>query len=348
MGQFSVEKPQLPGSVLSGNQHPVIILGSGASAAHGIPGMLPLATHLLGLSSPDGWLTEELDQWSAFCKTLQAGTDLETALGSVRLSERQQAHVVAGTRDFLLPPDEAAFTRLLSDRRFLPLTRLYKHLFTSVHRVIDVITPNYDRLAEYAADAGEFSVHTGFSQGYLQVRSKERPAGRNTDTPRTVRIWKVHGSLDWFRNLEGSIIGARAMRETPVNHTPLMITPGIDKYRLAHMEPFRTIFGCSDSALENARSYLCVGYGFNDEHLQTKLVERCENFSIPLLIISRTLTPTTRAFLDAGRCRKYLAIEKSHAGSRAYTNEVPAGFELEAASIWQLNEFLNLTIGDPV
>jgi hypothetical protein len=326
---------------------PVIILGSGASAAHGVPGMWPLGNHLKSLPRPVAWSTEEGTEWDAFTVHLTNGKDLETALGAVRLTDSQTGHVAEATRAFLLPTDALVLTQLLADRRCLPLTRLYKHLFTSTHRSIDVITPNYDRIAEYAADAGEFSHFTGFSYGYLQTRAKDTSTRLHygKDLARTVCVWKVHGSLDWFRDKDNQIVGVRTCHDCPTGYAPLMITPGIDTYRLAHTEPFRTIFGCSDAALEKARSYLCVGYGFNDEHLQTKLVERCDINAVPIVVVTKELTATAKAFLSGGRCRKYLALEEGPTGARAYTNAYPAGIDLPTGAIWRLNEFLDLTLG---
>jgi len=328
---------------------PVTILGSGASAAHSIPGMEPLAAHLQGLVVPTEWCAGEIDEWDRFLGELASGSDLEAALQAVRLTARQTAHVVEGTRALLLPADERVFHDVLNDRRALPLTRLFRNLFTSVHRAIDVVTPNYDRIAEYAADAGEFGHYTGFSSGYLQSRPKSGasrgpfPAG---GASRVVRVWKVHGSLDWFHNSSGQIAGVRVGRETPPGFSPLMITPGIDKYRLTHTEPFRTIFSCSDAALESARSYFCVGYGFNDPHVQAKLVERCDSDSVPILVITKTLSDTAREFLTSGRCRRYLALEDDGAGgTRAYTHETLGGVILSGQAIWALSDFLDCTLG---
>lgn len=325
---------------------PVIILGSGASAAHAIPGMWPLADHLLGLpgvSNPD---TDEEAEWASFSKKLSDGVDLESALGAVRLSQKQTAYIAVGTRAFLLPFDETVFAKIVADRHCLPLARLYKYLFTSTQRIVDVVTPNYDRIAEYAADAAGFAHYSGFTSGYLQVRTQghaPRPSNA-ADAPRTVCIWKVHGSLDWFEG-NNQIIGVRGMRETPDGFTPLMITPGIDKYRLAHFEPFRTIFTCSDAALERARSYFCVGYGFNDQHLQTKMVERCNADSVPIVVITKTLSGPAKQFLGGGRCRKYLALEECAGGTRAFTNTYPNGIELAGSPIWALPTFLDFTLG---
>lgn len=325
---------------------PVIILGSGASAAHAIPGMWPLAEHLNALPGVRDADAAEVKGWADFRSRLAAGDDLETALGAVRLSARQTAYVAVETRSFLLPSDEVVFKQVLSDRRYLPLARLYRYLFTSTQRTIDVITPNYDRIAEYAADAAGYAHFSGFTTGYLQVRlpgHAPRPS-QGPDGQRTVCVWKVHGSLDWFEG-GGQIVGVRALRDAPEGYTPLMITPGIDKYRLAHREPFRTIFTCSDAALERARAYLCVGYGFNDQHLQEKMVERCEANSIPIIVLTKTLSEPAKQFLGGGRCRKYLALEECAGGSRAYSNAYPAGIELPGPPVWTLPSFLDFTLG---
>lgn len=325
---------------------PVIILGSGASAAHGVPGMWPLAQHLMKAAIPVDWTDGEGAEWDGFVAQLARDVDLESALQAIRPTERQTHFIAATTRAFLLPSDVAVLHALLADRWALPLSRLYRHLFDSTHPNVHVITPNYDRLAEYAADAADLSCFTGFGYGHLQSRAKH-PNTRvtvNRREARTVSVWKVHGSLDWFQDVANQIVGVPSVVDVPTGYSPLMITPGIDKYRLTHGEPFRTILACSDNALENARAYFCVGYGFNDEHLQTKLVERCEKESTPLVIITKKLTPTAKAFLRGGRCRRYLAIEDGPAGGRGYMNDEPDGFDLDKP-IWKLNDFLNHVIG---
>ncbi len=327
---------------------PVIILGSGASAAHGVPGMGALAMHLMAALPPTGWTADENREWGAFLSHLGGGADLESALQAVRPTERQTHFVANATRDLLVPSDLAVLSALLADRHHLPLSRLYRHLFDSTHTTLHVITPNYDRLAEYAADAADISSFNGFNYGYLQSRasdSKTRITVRGREA-RTVAVWKVHGSLDWFQNAARQIIGVRSALTVPADYAPLMITPGIDKYRLTHGEPFRTILACSDNALENARAYLCIGYGFNDEHVQTKLIERCHRDSTPLVVITKELTMTARAFLASGQCRGYLAIEEGPAGARAYMHDSPGGFDLDKP-LWRLDQFLDHMLGLP-
>ncbi|WP_137113360.1 hypothetical protein [Mesorhizobium sp. GR13] len=178
---------------------------------------------------------------------LNAGTDLEAALQAVRPTERQTHFIASATREFLLPSDLAVLSALLADRHHLPLSRLYRHLFDSTHTTLHVVTPNYDRLAEYAADAADVSSFTGFNYGYLQSRARDprtRITIRGRET-RTVAIWKVYGSLDWFQDAAKQIVGIRSAFAVPPDYAPLMITPGIDKYRLTHGEPFRRSSGAA-------------------------------------------------------------------------------------------------------
>lgn len=325
---------------------PVIILGSGASAAHQVPGMGALAAHLTALALPAGWDAAERAEWASLIAKLHGGQDLESALQAIRPSPRQTLFVAAETRRFLLPYDEAVLRAVFSDRRALPLSRLYNYLFDSTHKNIFVVTPNYDRIAEYAADAADVSTFTGFSHGYLQHRARSpRTRVHVAGQPaRTVCVWKVHGSLDWFQTPNYQAIGLRSGVEPLADFEPLMVTPGLDKYRLTHVEPFRTIFSCADAALEEARAFFCVGYGFNDQHVQEKLIERCDRESVPMVLITKQLTQTAREFLASGRCRRFLAIEEGLAGAKAYTPADPAGFDIDQP-IWAFGSFLDFTLG---
>jgi len=126
--------------------------------------------------------------------------------------------------------------------------------------------------------------------------------------------------------------------------SPVIVTPGIEKYRLTHDEPFRSIKSEADKALQNADAYLCIGYGFNDTHLQTTLVERCRGKDVPLVLLTKSISATAKAFLNSGNCTKYLAIEEYASGCRIYSKNFPGGEDLVGDSIWQLGEFLKLVI----
>ena len=322
---------------------PVIVLGSGASAAHGVPSMPQLRTHLMTSPLPGGLGERDATVWREFLHHVET-LDLEAALTAVQLTDALMHHVVHTTWDLLAPADQRIFDQIVRDRQFLPLTPLFQHLLKSTHAEIDVVTPNYDRLAEYAADAGGLCHFTGFGHGHLRLRYQDHPLKfyQNRKPARTVNVWKVHGSLDWFRDSDGITVGLPIMPTRPDGMTPVIVTPGIEKYRMTHDEPFRTILAGADGALQSARSYLCIGYGFNDTHIQPKLVERCQTGPVPLVLITKQISPMAKEFLLNGRCRRFLALEECDAGCRLFSAEHPNGIEIADRPVWRLDQFLTM------
>ncbi|MFT3991842.1 MAG: SIR2 family protein [Luteolibacter sp.] len=322
---------------------PVIILGSGASIAAGIPGMGELREHLLVLPDPTGYSAPELEPWQAFKNALE-GTDLESALQQVNLPEHLDDLVVEATWRFLQPYDVKAFDELLSRTNPYPLTRLFQHLLRSTNREIDVVTPNYDRLAEYAAEMGELYHETGFSYGHFRRRLGD--ARQTVDLSGTacdrVNVWKVHGSFDWFRDEQGVIRALPISHPKPDGWKPAIVTPGLQKYRRTHDEPFVSIKASSDRAFSNASGFFCSGFGFNDGHIQTKLTERCRSKQVPLVLITRGLTSTSKAFFAGDHCKQYLAVEFAPEGCRVFCPEFPDGETVTEGAFWQLEDFLSL------
>ena len=322
---------------------PVIVLGSGASAAYGIPGMPALRDLFLSSHPPVTTTPADMVTWNDLIAVLKT-QDLEAALGAVTLSAPLTRFVVDTTRDYLVPHDIRVLDELLVNRSTLTLTRLYQHLFKSTHTEISVVTPNYDCLAEFAADAGDISHFTGFNCGHLRSRSAESLPRNSLGSARhrMVSIWKVHGSLDWFRDRDGVIVALPVGYRPGGDLEPAIVTPGIQKYRTTHDEPFRTIMQGADAAMRAAPAFLCIGYGFNDEHLQPMLVERCRKDEVPLVLIAKQLTAAAQDFLRGGKCRSYLALEESVGGYKMYCPEYPGGVDVSGSACWSLDQFLTL------
>lgn len=321
---------------------PVIVLGSGASLAYGVGGMSDLQSHLVKTIVPD---TGESDIWEKFKDALAATHDLEKSLHQVQLPESLERKVVAATRQLVIAGDRALLSRLATGKLSLPHSRLFRHLLTTTHRRITVVTTNYDRVAEYATDAAETSHSSGFAGCYLRSFDSARLTTTPPADARQVDVLKVHGSLDWFIDENERCVALPDDLLTPAGYMPLMVTPGTGKYLATHMEPFRSIITASDKAFAEARSILCVGYGFRDMHIQPKLTKRAITDRVPVVVLARTLTPEARKFLTHCKHSSVLGLEQSGAGSTAYTNDAPGGIFIDRP-IWQFEEFLRETIGD--
>lgn len=312
---------------------PVIVLGSGASVSYGLPTMWTLSEYLKDHIKIDG-----SEQWDKFVDLLNSGTDLETALQNVSLDDEITKEIIIKTWELINPKDVDVFFSSLSNIDYFPLSQLINKFFTSTLKELNIITTNYDRLAEYACEKSKLYHYTGFSTGFY--RTKDLKDVIKVD--RKVNIWKVHGSLDWFRNDDNLLIGLSNIQTIPNGLLPEIVTPGIEKYKKTHNEPYRTIIQEADNALENNNSYLCIGYGFNDEHIQEKLVNKCIQNNSKLLIITRTLTEATKTFITEQGCKNYLAFERSgETNTKVYSSEFGEVI-IPNEDYWSLDGFLKL------
>jgi SIR2-like domain len=320
---------------------PLIVLGSGSSAAHGISGMRALAEHLIATVSIEGLDLVDLKAWAKFKELLTSGRDLEAALHSVNLSEDLNCKIIHATWKLISREDRRVFNELIRGNLRLPLGTLLKHMFKTSLTAIEIITTNYDRIAEYACEQERTHHYSGFTQGFLRHISTPRELKAN----RQVNIWKVHGSLDWFSSPQHNVLGLANIEHIPEDHEPQIVTPGVQKYLQTHREPFRSIISSADAALASARSYLCVGYGFNDEHIQPKLIQKCRIEKTPITVIARTLTDSARKYiLGVPICQNYMAIERGSIDEESivYSSLFPSNPLTIQKNLWSLNGYLTL------
>lgn len=322
-------------------QSPAIILGSGASAAFSMSGMWALAEHLKKCVDNSTLEANDRTEWDKFTTLLDDNVDLESALHQVNLSETLTNEVVRNTWLLITPEDLSVFNSSLHIRDFFPLGRLLSDYFKSTTTSIDIITTNYDRLAEYSCEQEGFHHYTGFSHGFRRLL-KEPEYLR---CERVVNIWKVHGSLDWFKSSTSEVVGFGNAVEIPVDFTPQIVTPGNDKYLKTHFEPYRTIIAKADHAIESANSYLAIGFGFNDRHIQEKLIQKCLRDKACITVITYQLSDATKSFLFKSGIENYLAVERGgHDGeSIIYSSLIDTPITVDK-DYWTLQGYLNLIL----
>lgn len=320
---------------------PVIIMGSGASAAYGMSGMWALAKHLIAQTDVSGLSAPELEVWKHFCQVLGSGVDLESALHQVATSEELTSRIVKATWSLINSEDIKIFQNSLQDSGMFSLSRLLEHMFRSSLRKINIITTNYDRLVEYACDHIRIHHYTGFTHGFF----RQLAAPTEITSARRVNIWKVHGSLDWFQSPMGDTVALSNIPEIPNDYKPQIVTPGTQKYQKTHLEPFRSIINHADLAISEAGSYLCIGYGFNDEHIQPKLMVKCLRQKTPVTIVTYALSESAKKLIIDGNAQNYLAIERGETDDQSIVysslNEAPITVDM---NIWSLEGYLSLII----
>jgi len=325
------------------NRVPLIILGSGASVPFRLPSMQSLGEHLknnLSFSEP-----EDISQFEDFISTLDKLKDLETTLLQIQLRPTVLEKVIFETWSLVNKYDIIAFENLLEGSMDFPLAELITHLLKAAQRKVSIVTTNYDRLAEYAASFSNAFICTGFSQNFVGHFSKsihQQDLTRLNGFKGQVNIWKVHGSLDWFKSKEETDRQLPYRSKIPVNYKPLIVTPGLSKYYETQLEPFRTIFTEADNEIEKATSFLCIGYGFNDIHVQPKLIAQIKSGK-PIIVITKELTPKTKQSIIDGGCKQYILIEEANdKDTRIYSSSITGEFIIHDVNYWDLSEYLKL------
>ncbi len=138
----------------------VIIVGSGLSVAEGIPGMGALAKHLR-LSIPPRIKNPDESNWTAIEALLNSGEGLEAALLKMPPSADLELLIVEETSAFLQAAESTVFLEVLENKRTLRLARLLPHVLKP-REGLPIVTTNYDRLIELAAEILDLGVDTMF------------------------------------------------------------------------------------------------------------------------------------------------------------------------------------------
>lgn len=321
----------------------VTIVGSGLSCAEGLPGMGALAGRLKA-GVPQIISGADVAAWAEVASHLDSGAGLETALQKVSASADLDAAIVQVTADYLVEEEGTVLAKCINTERVLRFARLLPHLSASTPRHSVVVTTNYDRLIEFAVESAGWGVDAGFVgrlwgrhdpmesdksfvKGLVQHGKHPKLAYRDR-----IRLYKPHGSLDWFLHGDQPVCSSIPMRAQR-----LMITPGIGKYRLGYNQPFDSHREGANATVDGARAYLCIGYGFNDDHLQTHLTPRLKA-GVPAVLLSHGLTPAAETVILASANALALIHSDDPLGTAVVTQ---TGREIiPNAKWWDLEHFI--------
>lgn len=139
--------------------------------------------------------------------------------------------------------------------------------------VKEIYTTNYDMLIEMALEANYTPYFDGFVGSYEPFFSPETIEGFLTDSDSTsswIRLWKIHGSLNWMKKDGTATSNERIVRvgkiNSPVNE--LMIYPSNDKYSLSRKQPYIAYFDRLKQYLQHGEVvFICSGFSFGDQHI---------------------------------------------------------------------------------
>jgi len=275
------------------NSTPVIVLGSGASVPYGIASMNQLANELKRFFSSKSYANpEDVKAVRELIDVLDSGVGLEAALHQVKVSDDVEKDITETVWNVIYEADAKIFERFMGGEE-MKLTPLYNHIiYDNPGKKLRVISTNYDRISEYAACQTDAFINIGFkcgSMGSIKDDVISHPLKPEKDYTGYIDILKVHGSLDWFRK-EDAIYNIPNSVKIPTGFVPCIVTPGVNKYERTQHVPFRQLLSTVDKIFEDTQCYLCIGYGFNDVHVQEMLLKNSKKKKAKILILTKEIT----------------------------------------------------------
>lgn len=160
-----------------------------------------------------------------------------------------------------------------------------------------IFTTNYDRCFEEAGRQGRYVVVDGFSHAWPPtfdaVHFTYETARRLRESevldliPNVFHLYKLHGSIDWYRNENSGEITKWTAGK------PLLIYPRNSKYELAFEQPYLEMMSAFQGALrEPDTGVMVVGFGFNDSHLAEPIMSAIQsNLALKVVVVSPGLAP---------------------------------------------------------
>ncbi len=299
---------------------PVVIWGSGATIAYGLPSMDELNTVLK-------------TKYDFFDKS---NTNLEEELGNPKYESRLN-DIRKTIWNYIHEKDNSILSDILITRQKYDGIKLLIEKFTEPHpHVFNIITTNYDRVLENIMGVYNISFSDGFSGRILSVFD-ENLFQTKAETA-FVNLIKVHGSLNWFE-----IDGQTRYFNKNDTFEPQIIPPGKNKYRQAFSDPYRNLIQISDKKINNSKALLVIGFGFNDEHITPRITNQIRN-GIPIVVITKEITSTTKEELK--KATSYLTFAESGGYKTKMTykkiNEKKEHIEIIDGSLWKLDKFMEV------
>jgi len=345
-------------------EKPFLFFGTGISCALDVRfGMEALKDALIDQIKGLSLTGAAKRDWAVVEEVLQNGSDLESALDTVTDAGLLKM-ITKITGDFIASVDREYAYKISQGSTEWPATNLLKKLVGSLpdgDRVLHALTPNYDMLFEYACDFVGIPYANGFSGGVQRkmdwnaverslLSPEQVQQGRNLKQVfkfrKHVRLYKVHGSLNYFFHRNEVVENNAWIWSPPDFAERVMITPGLSKYET--LQRYRQeLLQSADAAINKATNFLFIGYGFNDKHLEEYIKRKLINQSCHGLVITRDCNLRIETLLAAS-ANLWIVCKSEDAnseGTRIFNKQYLNWLHLPERKLWDIVEFTKQILG---
>lgn len=183
-------------------------------------------------------------------------------------------------------------------------------LGTRSEKRIPVFTLNYDSLIEIATDIEKRPLIDGFLgtvecyfqpscfTDYRGILESRRGRSVPVHTSGIINLYKLHGSLGWFKDTESRLKRIRPDMPCPPGCIHLMVPPQNRKAAETGITPYATIWSEFRAHLANDSSRMlnrlvCVGYGLGDGHVNAVIESALARNHFTLVVLAKDLCDDT-------------------------------------------------------
>lgn len=139
----------------------------------------------------------------------------------------------------------------------------------------EVFTTNYDLLFERALESIKIPYFDGFVgtfEPFFWQDSVDRELNQGDITKDWIRIWKLHGSLNWTWKYENLTMSDRVVRTGKIDKDDdsceLVIYPSKEKYSMSRKQPYIVYFDRLRNYLTQGELlFIFSGFSFSDMHI---------------------------------------------------------------------------------
>lgn len=333
------------------NTRVALVIGTGASMAVNYDFGMPSLERKLKINIPNLIINDKKAQvdWCNVVEKINQNIDFENALNEVK-SEYLLDKIIVETGKHVASVSLNALQNV--HKGSIPLIHLLsslKNLLSKSHPLLDIITPNYDLIIENALSHCSIPYTDGFWGGYIKKYNWKEAKGDFTrivasSTARKgaseqksmipfVRLHKVHGSLNYFIQNEDVVrIDSLAYFIEPSCYERFIITPGESKHKRIVLN--RDFYVEMDKTIEEAGTYLFIGYGFNDIDIDNKIRSKIEQGK-QAIIVTKALTSNVGVQL-IDNPNNIIIVDNNRGGAKIYHNNQEIDFD---KPIWEIDKF---------
>lgn len=170
-----------------------------------------------------------------------------------------------------------------------PYHKLAQWISIDREKPIEVFTTNYDLLLEEAFEDLSIPYFDGFvgsRQSFFDLRAVED----NLIPKHWTRLWKIHGSINWFQKENKEVYRSSLSKNNGESH---LIYPSHLKYEQSRKMPYLALIDQLNRFIRQPNSLLIIsGYSFNDQHLNDTIISalRANPNSMAIALLFETLT----------------------------------------------------------